>query len=117
MAFYQSPIARCSKTQGAAFDAPHLVEGPGGDLHRNGPRGPYLTWNLSGVAAAGITITGGVLAFATSPNDEASADADMSNEYLLTMEVSEGIISASINATITVTDVDEAPVEWNCSDH
>ena len=74
------------------------------------PEGASLTWSLSGDDAADLTITGGVLAFAAAPDYETEADADTDNVYEVTMEVSDGTNTDMADVTITVTDVDEAPV-------
>ena len=74
------------------------------------PEGASLTWSLSGDDAGDLTITGGVLAFAAAPDYETEADADTDNVYEVTVEVSDGTNTDVADVTITVTDVDEAPV-------
>ena len=71
------------------------------------PEGQTPTWMLSGDDADDFTITGGVLAFAVSPDVDAPTDADTDNEYLVTVQVNDGTNTASITVTVTVTE--EAP--------
>jgi len=51
----------------------------------------------------------GALAFKAAPNFEAPADANKDNVYLLTIEVSDGQLSASRDYSVTVTNVNESP--------
>ena len=74
------------------------------------PEGASLIWSLSGDDAGDFSITGGALAFKTAPDFETEADADTDNVYEVTVEVSDGTNSDSMDVAITVTDEDEAPV-------
>ena len=71
------------------------------------PEGASVTWSLSGADADDFTITGGVLAFAATPDISAPTDTDTDNVYEVTVEAGDGTNTASITVTVTVTD--EAP--------
>ncbi|MDE0352917.1 MAG: Ig-like domain-containing protein [bacterium] len=75
------------------------------------PENDTITWSLSGTDAADFSITsdGGVLTFVSSPDYEDPADADGNKAYSVTVEASDGNIKATLDVTVTVTDVDEAP--------
>lgn len=69
--------------------------------------GNALTFSLAGgadQARFAITPQGG-LSFVTPPDFEAPGDADANNSYLVTLQVSDGTTSATLNLTVTVTDV------------
>ena len=74
------------------------------------PRLP-LTWSLAGDDSAEFRISqAGVLTFAASPDFENAADADLNNEYLVTITVSDGTTGtndATLPVTVTVINVDE----------
>ena len=80
-----------------------------------------LTYTIIGGADAGafnIDASTGVLTFKTAPDFEIPADDDGNNEYVLTVQADDGeaeFNTASIDLTITVTDVNEntAPVASN----
>lgn len=71
------------------------------------PDGNPLTFSLAGGPdAARFTITGaGALSFTTPPDFEAPTDSDANNVYLVTLQVSDGTASATLNLSITVTNV------------
>ena len=54
----------------------------------NDPEGETVTWELSGDDSGDFTISGGVLAFVTSPDLNSPADADTNNVYLVTVKAS-----------------------------
>ena len=54
-------------------------------------------------------ITGGDLTFKSVPDHEAPTDKDTNNAYLVTVEVTDGNNTATLNVTVTVTNVNEAP--------
>jgi Domain of unknown function (DUF4347)/Cadherin domain/Right handed beta helix region/Laminin G domain len=66
---------------------------------------------VGGADAALFTIdpATGVLTFIAAPNFEASADAGANNVYDVTVQVSDGALSAMQAITVTVTNVNEAP--------
>lgn len=69
------------------------------------PDGNPLTFSLAGGADQGrFTITAaGALSFTTPPDFEAPADADSNNVYQVTLQVSDGTTSATLNLAVTVT--------------
>ena len=74
------------------------------------PEGTSITWSLSGNDSGDFSISnGGVLTFSTSPDYEDPADADTNNVYLVTIEASDGNTSGTLDVTVTVTNVNEAP--------
>ncbi len=71
------------------------------------PDGNPLTFSLAGgadQARFGIT-AGGALSFVAPPDFETPADADGNNVYLVTLQVSDGATSATLNLAVTVTNV------------
>ena len=70
-----------------------------------------IRWSVSGVDADDFTITqAGDLAFASTPNYEDATDSDMDNEYLVTVQASDGNSTTTRVVTVTVTDINEDPV-------
>ncbi|SVE28287.1 uncharacterized protein METZ01_LOCUS481141, partial [marine metagenome] len=72
--------------------------------------GDTATYSISGGAdAADFAINGssGVLTFASTPNYESPADDGTNNEYIITVQVSDGSNTDSQTITITVTDINE----------
>jgi glucose/arabinose dehydrogenase len=69
------------------------------------PDGNPLTFSLAGGAdAARFAITAaGALSFTTPPDFEAPTDADTNNVYLVTLQVSDGTTSVTLNLSVTVT--------------
>ena len=68
------------------------------------PEGKSLTWSLAGTDSADFTINNGVLSFRTAPDYEARSN----NVYEVTVVVSdETPIPATLDVTVTVTNVDE----------
>ena len=75
------------------------------------PEGKSITWKLSGDDSEDFHIsTGGELTFNTPPDHEAPTDADTNNQYEVTVEAYDGAETGSLPLTITVTNVNEAPV-------
>jgi len=74
--------------------------------------GTALSYSLSGADAAlfGIDASTGAVSFKTAPDYEAPADQDGDNVYDLVVTTSDGTNSTSQPLTISVTDVNEAPV-------
>ena len=73
------------------------------------PEGTSITWSLSGDDAEDFVINEGVLTFGATPNFEAAADANTDNVYLVTVEASDGSVKGTLDVTVTVTGVNEAP--------
>jgi hypothetical protein len=69
------------------------------------PDGDPLSFSLAGGAdqAAFQISAAGALSFATPPDFENPADADGNNVYLVTIGVSDGMASAALNLSVTVT--------------
>ena len=65
-----------------------------------------VMWGLSGEDSAVFSIDSGtgVLSFVGSPDFEAPGDADSDNEYLVTVEASDGEGTGSLDVRVTVTD-------------
>ena len=74
--------------------------------------GDSLTLSIiSGDDQSLFTITSsGVLSFTTAPNFEAPNDANTDNVYLLSVQVSDGVLSDTQSLTVTVTDAFEGRV-------
>ena len=72
-----------------------------------------LTYTISGGADAlkfGINATSGVLSFIAAPNFEAPTDAGANNVYDVTVSVSDGTLADTQAISVTVFNVNEAPV-------
>lgn len=76
------------------------------------PDGSTVTYSLTGGAdQARFRITSsGALSFFSPPDFEAPADANADNIYLVTITASDGSQTATLNLTVTVTDVTGAPL-------
>ena len=75
------------------------------------PESATITWTLEGDDAADFEISaGGVLTFGSPPDYENPADADLDNVYKATVKASDGTNEDRWDVTVTVTNVDEAPV-------
>ena len=74
--------------------------------------GTTLTYSIAGADASLFTIDSatGAIAFRNAPNYDAPADQGQDNVYDLTVSVSDGAITTSRATSVTVTNVDEAPV-------
>ena len=72
--------------------------------------GAVLTWMLGDDDAGDFTIVGGELKFRNEPNFENPADNDNNNIHTVTVNVSDGSLSATQDVTTTVTNVNEAPL-------
>ena len=85
--------------------------GPVAAYSATDPEGATITWSLGGDDAADFEISaGGVLTFKSSPDHETPADADTDNAYEVTVLASDGTYFDTHDVTVTVTNVDEAPV-------
>ena len=74
--------------------------------------GQTITWTRTGTDAGDFTIDSGtgVLSFAQRPNFEIPADADMDNEYNITVTARDTASNTrELVVTVTVTDVNERP--------
>ena len=69
------------------------------------PEGDPLTWEVTGTDADLFDIAGGVLTFKSPPDFENPKDSDSNNVHNLTVTVSDGGLSDSLDITVAVTDV------------
>ena len=94
--------------------APNYAEngtGPVAAYLATDPESATITWTLEGDDAGDFDISSsGVLTFKSSPDHETPADADTDNVYMVTVVASDGTYSDTHDVTVTVTNVDEAPV-------
>jgi VCBS repeat-containing protein len=77
------------------------------------PDGNAITYSLTGGADQArftINATSGLLSFNVAPNFEAPIDADANNQYVVQVTATDGTNPINQTLTITVTDVNEAPV-------
>ena len=75
--------------------------------------GTVFTWSITGGADQAkfvIDAATGKLSFAVAPSFETPADANTDNVYLVTIRVSDGTNTATQNLQVTVTPVNESPV-------
>ena len=63
-------------------------------------------WSLAGDDSDDFSIADGVLSFNNPPDYEAASDLDVDNEYEVTVEATAGSDKGTLDATVTVTDVD-----------
>lgn len=69
-----------------------------------------LAYSLVGGAdQAAFTLSGSELKFVNAPDFEAPADADKNNVYVITLRVSDGVLSSDKELTVSVTNENEAP--------
>ena len=71
-----------------------------------------LTYSISGGADSAlfsINSSTGEMAFITAPDFEVPADAGMDNAYNITVQVSDGSLTATQNVTVTVKGTDHLP--------
>ena len=63
-----------------------------------------VTWSLSGPDMDDFEISsGGALSFSSPPDYEAPTDADTDNEYMVTVEATDGDTTDTLAVTVTVT--------------
>ena len=94
---------------GKPFLAGSLVAG---SCAANDPRGGTISWSLTGADAARFEISAdGQLSFAEveAPDFESPADSDSDNVYEVTITATASGQSTSLDVTVAVTDVYEAP--------
>ena len=102
-------------------DEPPEVTGPASPMHEENrtdavavymaadPEGVDVAWTVAGEDARAFSIDGGRLTFTGLPDYEAPADANEDNVYSLTLAASDGNSTSSLEARVTVSDVDEPP--------
>ena len=74
-----------------------------GEYTATDPEGDTSTLNLGGTDAASFTFTNGVLKFRSAP------DFETKSSYSVTFTASDGTHDATLDVTVTITDVNEAP--------
>ena len=67
-----------------------------------------LTWSLGGQDQDAFALVSGVLSFLTPPAFDSTSNLAGANTYELTVAVSDGTHTASLDVTVIVTDVDES---------
>ena len=78
------------------------------DYTATDPEDGTITWSLSGADMEAFDISdAGALTFKASPNYEAPADTGANRMYNVTVVASDGFNSATLDVTVTVTNVDE----------
>jgi len=75
------------------------------------PDGDEVTWDVAGVDAVWFEISAaGELSFDSPPDYEDPGDASRDNVYEVTVTASDGILEATLDVEVTVTNVDEPPL-------
>ena len=94
-------------TSAATLSVPEDSSGTVYTATATDPDGDPVSFTLSGGAdQAAFRITAaGALSFVTPPDFEAPGDANQDNVYLVTLTASDGMLSADLALTVTVTDV------------
>ena len=83
-----------------------------GTYSATGPESTNAMWSLEGDDAGDFEISSsGELTFVSAPDYENAADADMNNEYMVTVMADDGTYMATRDVTVTVTDVEEAVID------
>ena len=81
----------------------------------SGANAAMATWTLEGADSGDFSIdrsgASSMLKFRSSPDFEAPADADTNNTYMVTVKATIGGEMATQDVTVTVTDVDDSPVD------
>ena len=85
-------------------------EGPVATYAATDPEDGEITWRLSGSDHDEFSINEGVIIFDKPPDYEDPSDANRDNIYELTIEASDDANTGRVEITVTVTNVDEAPV-------
>ena len=73
------------------------------------PSWSAITWSTAGDDGDLFSIEAGALNFRSSPDYESPADFDEDNSYAVTVQASDGTETATLDITINVTNVNEAP--------
>ena len=99
-----------SVTGETAFDYAEQSTGSVAAYTASDPEGDELTWSLSGDDSDAFSIAAGVLTFANKPNYEEPSDSGTDNIYVITVQASDGTYTASLDVSVTVTDIQEVPI-------
>ena len=119
-----SNMATVTVTVNPVNDAPVITGGNASPSYAENGTGPVQTytvsdpdagaehtWSLGGDDASDFNISSeGVLTFKTPPDFENPADEGGDNVYNVTVQVSDGTASGSLDVTVTVTEVNEPPI-------
>ena len=73
------------------------------------PSGNAIAWSAGGDDGSLFSVVGGALSFISPPDYEFPADTDENNSYVVKVQASDGTETASLDITINVTNVNEAP--------
>jgi hypothetical protein len=94
-------------TSAQSVTVPENTAGPVYQATATDPENQPLTFTISGGAdAARLTMSPtGALSFVSPPDFERPTDSDGNNTYLVTISVSDGVNTTTLNLTVTVTDV------------
>ena len=89
-----------------------VAEGHTGEVARfeaEDPEGEGVTWVLLGADRADLTIgrTDGIVSFAGTPDYEHPDDSDADNSYVVTVQASDGELTATRSLSLTVANQDE----------
>ena len=69
-----------------------------------------LPGHWSGDDSDAFSIAAGALTFANKPNYEEPSDSGADNNYVTTVQASDGTYTASLDMSVTVTDIQEVPI-------
>lgn len=99
-----------SFTSSSTVDIPENSKGTIYTATANDPDGDNLTFSISGGADAGLfsISSGGNISFVQSPDFESPGDANGDNSYEITIAVSDGSASESLNLSVRVTNLADA---------
>ena len=76
------------------------------------PEGAAVTWSLSGDDAGHFSISNdGVLTFDSPPDYDDPTDADAGNDYLITVQASDGDLTGTLDVTVSV--IRNRPPVWS----
>ena len=99
-----------SVTGETAFNYAEQSTGSVASYTASDPEGDELTWSLSGDDSDAFSIAAGALTFANKPNYEEPSDSGADNNYVITVQASDGTYTASLDMSVTVTDIQEVPI-------
>ena len=83
--------------------------GPVATYTATDPEGLTIIWALSGTDGADFSIIEGDLTFNAGPDYEDPTNADKNNVYHVTVNASDGANTVTLDVTVTVSNVNEAP--------
>ena len=101
-------------TSGGAFSVPENSTGVT-TVTATDAEGNALTYSISGGSDADkfwIDSGTGILTFVSAPNFESPIDVGADNVYNLTVQVADGVLSATKDIAVTVTNVSDSPADY-----